>query len=145
MIRAHADLAVDFKRCCMLTGDFGGSDRAGQKVPGIAALCGAIVLVGCTDMPPPLAYDLPEGAYAATAAFDQRVKSRFPVGSDDGALRAELVRERFVIRTSGDSPATFTATYEHGDSTCRVDWTIQWREDAGMIADIGAKYWPTCL
>ena|ERR1700722_2367821 len=116
-----------------------------MRPAGIAALFGAIALVGCTDMPPPLAYDLPEGAYAATAAFDQRVKTRFPVGSDEAILRAELMRERFVIRASGDSSATIIATYEHADSTCRVDWTIQWREDAGKIVDIGAKYWPTCL
>jgi hypothetical protein len=27
MIRARADLAGDFKRCCMLSGEFDGSDR----------------------------------------------------------------------------------------------------------------------
>jgi hypothetical protein len=27
MIRVHADLAVDFKRCCMLGGEFDGSER----------------------------------------------------------------------------------------------------------------------
>jgi hypothetical protein len=27
MIRVRADLAVDFKRCCMLSGEFDGSDR----------------------------------------------------------------------------------------------------------------------
>jgi hypothetical protein len=27
MTRARADLAVDFKRCCMLSGEFDGSDR----------------------------------------------------------------------------------------------------------------------
>lgn len=95
--------------------------------------------------PPPLGYDLPEGASAASAAFDQRVKARFPVGSDEGALRAELVRERFVIRTTEDSPVTSIATYELPDAACRVDWTIQWREDAGRIVDINAKYSPTCL
>jgi hypothetical protein len=27
MIRAHATLAAGFKNCCMLTGEFDGSDR----------------------------------------------------------------------------------------------------------------------
>ena len=27
MIRAHADLGGDFNRCCMLRGEFDGSDR----------------------------------------------------------------------------------------------------------------------
>ena len=27
MIRVRADLAADFKRCCMLSGEFDGSDR----------------------------------------------------------------------------------------------------------------------
>jgi hypothetical protein len=116
-----------------------------NQAGGIVALFGAIALAGCKDLPPPIGDDLPEGANAASAAFDQRVKARFPAGSDEGVLRAELVRERFVIRTSEDAPPTFIATYEHSDITCRVDWTIQWREDGGRIVDIGAKYLPTCL
>jgi len=115
------------------------------KQTSIVALLSAICLVGCTDMPPPIVYDLPEGASAATAAFDQRVKTRFPAGSDEAALRDELLREGFVIRASEDSPPIFVATYERGDSTCRVDWTIQWRADGGRIAELGAKYTPTCL
>jgi hypothetical protein len=112
---------------------------------GSIVLFGGLTLVGCKGIPPPLAYDLPEGGYAATAAFDQRVRARFPVGSDEGPLRAELVRERFVIRVSEDSPPTFIATYEHADVACRVDWTIYWHEDGGRIIDIGARYSPTCL
>jgi hypothetical protein len=112
---------------------------------GIVSLCAALALVACREVPPPLADDLPEGAYAATAAFDLRVKARFPVGSDEGTLRAELARERFVIRASDDSPPTFIATYEHPDVVCRVDWTIYWHVDGGRIADISAKYRPTCL
>jgi hypothetical protein len=102
-----------------------------NQAGGLVALFGAIALAGCKDMPPPIGDDLPE--------------ARFPAGSDEGVLRAELVRERFVIRTNEDSPPTFIATYEHSITTCRVDWTIQWREDGGRIVDIGAKYLPTCL
>jgi hypothetical protein len=115
-----------------------------MKPFGIIALLG-VCLVACKDTPPPIARDLPEDAYAAIVAFDQRVKARFPVGSDEAALRAEVARERFVITTDRDSPTIFIATYEHNDFTCRVDWTIQWRADGGKIVDIGAKYWPTCL
>lgn len=111
----------------------------------IGALWATLGLAACAVAPPPIVYDLPEGAQAATAAFDQRVKARFPAGSDEAPLRAELVRQRFVIRASEDSPPTFIATYEHGDVSCRADWTIQWREDGGRIADIGAIYASTCL
>jgi hypothetical protein len=116
-----------------------------MRLVGITALVSAIGLVACSDMPPPIAKDLHGDAYMVSAALDQRAKARFPVGSSEAALRAELARERFVVRPQPDSGTGFIATYEHSDFTCRVDWTIHWRAEEGKIEDIGAKYWPTCL
>jgi hypothetical protein len=96
-------------------------------------------------MPPPIAKDLRGDANAVSVALDQRAKTRFSVGSSEAALRAELIRERFVVRAKPDPGTGFIATYEHSDFTCRVDWTIQWRAEEGTIAEIGARYWPTCL
>jgi hypothetical protein len=116
-----------------------------MKPIGITALVSVIGLVACSDMPPTIAKDLHGDAYAISAALDQRAKARFPVGSDEAVLRAELARERFVVRAKPDPGTGFSATYEHSDFTCRVDWTILWRAEEGKIVDIGAKYWPTCL
>jgi hypothetical protein len=116
-----------------------------MRKAGIIPLFAALSLVACKVVPPPLAYDLPRDTDAATTAFDQRVKARFPVGSEEGALWAELVRERFVIRASQESPPTFIATAEQPELYCRVDWTIYWHEDGGKIVDIGARYSQTCL
>jgi hypothetical protein len=112
---------------------------------GITALVSVIGLLACSDMPPSIAKDLHGDAYTISAALDQRAKARFPVGSSESVLRAELARERFVVRPRSDSDTSFMATYEHSDFTCRVDWTIHWRAEEGKIEDIGAKYWPTYL
>ncbi len=80
----------------------------------------------------------------SSAVFDQQVKARFPVGSDENALRLELVRERFVIKRDKESPFRFSATYGASELFCRRDWIIQWNVNAGKIADIGGKYWLTC-
>jgi hypothetical protein len=129
----------------LLYGDYRRRKDAMIKHARVVGLFGVLALAGCKDLPPPLASDLPQGGDAATAAFDQRVKARFPVGSDEGTLWAELVRERFVIRASEESPPTLIATQVQPQLYCRVDWTIYWHEDGVKIADIGAKYSQTCL
>ena len=42
--------------------------------------------------PPPIGQGLPSNIREAGAEFDRRVQARFPVGSDENELRAELAR-----------------------------------------------------
>jgi hypothetical protein len=81
-------------------------------------------LLACTDSPPAIGSHLPGSFAVASDAFDQRIKTRFPVGSDEAALRTELVRERFVITRDKDS---------------------RWSGADGKIATIGASYKEVCL
>ena len=110
----------------------------------ILAMFAALDLWACADSPPTIGSHLGASSAETSAVFDQRAKARFPVGSDESALREELVRERFVIIRDKDSPFRFSATYSVSELFCRRDWIIRWNVDAGKIAYIGGKYWLTC-
>lgn len=110
----------------------------------ILATFTALGLFACADSPPTIGSHLGGSAADASTVFDQQTKARFPVGSDENALRAELVRERFVIIRDKDSPFRFSATYSLSELFCRQDWSIRWDMNAGKIAAIGGKYWLTC-
>jgi hypothetical protein len=110
----------------------------------ILATFTALSLLACAESPPTIGSHLGASADESSAVFDQQVKARFPVGSDESALRKELLGERFVIIRNKDSPFRFSATYSASELFCRQDWIIRWNVNAGKIADIGGKYWLTC-
>jgi hypothetical protein len=101
-------------------------------------------LSACTDSPPAIGSHLPGTFAVASDAFDQRVKARFPVGSNEAALRAELARERFVIAQDQDSALTFSARYHASELVCGADWVIRWSGVDGKIVSIGARYKEVC-
>jgi hypothetical protein len=51
----------------------------------------SVCIFGCTEPPPPIARDLPPVTFP-DRVFGQRVKSQFPVGSDERNLVVELRR-----------------------------------------------------
>ena len=104
----------------------------------------ALGLLACAASPPTVGSHAGGSPADASAAFDLQVKARFPVGADEGALRKELLDERFVIVRDKDSPFRFSATYSASELFCRQDWIIWWNVNAGKIADIGGKYVLTC-
>ena len=105
----------------------------------------ALGLSACMDAPPPIGGHLPGVFKEASDAFDQRVKQRFAIGTDEAVLRGELAREKFVVKRDPGSPFSFTATYTANELVCRADWRIGWSEFAGKIATIGADYAEICL
>jgi hypothetical protein len=104
----------------------------------------ALGLLACADSPPTIGSHLGGSAADASAVFDQHVKACFPVGSDESALRKELLGERFVIIRDKDSPFRFSATYSVSELFCRQDWSIRWDVYAGKITNIGGKYGQIC-
>lgn len=102
-----------------------------------AALC----ICGCTHTPP-IGRELPRGPERHGVYFDQRVKSRFPVGSDESNLVAELRRERFNVISS---PTRSSAKRDIGGIPCRRIWSISWTAEAGKITDVTGDYGETCL
>lgn len=103
-----------------------------------------LCLMACADSRPTIGSHLSAFPAEDSAEFDQQVKARFPVGSDENALRATLARERFAIFGDADSHFRFSAAYSASELFCRHDWSIRWSVQAGKIVDIGGKYWLTC-
>lgn|SRR5208283_1815354 len=111
---------------------------------GTMAVFSMLSLWSCADSPPTVGDHLNASAAEDSAVYDQQVKARFPVGSDESALRVALARERFVIVRSTGSRFRFSAAYSASELFCRKDWSILWSAYAGKIADIGGRYWLTC-
>jgi hypothetical protein len=80
-------------------------------------------------------------------AFDARVQWRFPVGSSEGAMLAELKREHFKAESPGTSVPRyqFSALRDLPGFPCRQFWTVQWNSDAGEITEIDGGYGASCL
>jgi hypothetical protein len=102
-------------------------------------------LAACADSPPPIGAHLPGVFREASGAFDQRVKARFPIGSDERALRQELTKQKFVISRSPESPFSFTANYTANELVCRAHWDIRWSMFSGKIGSVGANFGEICL
>jgi hypothetical protein len=111
------------------------------------AFLATLSLSACAHAPPPIGRGGPRLAADVTPWFDTRVKQRFPVGSDDGSLRAELQKEAFVIKQAGDQASRypFTATHQANEGVCRAWWTIRWASEQGKVTDIAAEWGQTCL
>ena len=103
-------------------------------------------LAACTTKPPPIAGGLPNNIQEARQAFSERVPMRFPVGSAETDLRAELQRQRFTIRTAGAyrAPYQFSASVDI-PGICRRTWVILWSAQTHQITSIAGDYSETCL
>lgn len=108
----------------------------------------AVLLAGCAFphaiRAPAITKELPYDGDAATA-FDRKVKSRFPIGSDESAMRAELARQGFAIKQTssaerGDSRG-FEAMAMTNDGVCDMTWIVDWASrDGKLIAVVGRDF-----
>ena len=96
----------------------------------------------CSDPTPPIGRDLPKTFAPNDTYFDRRIKQRFPIGSDEENLLAELRSERFTTKETHDPSSRYrlSALYESHDLACKESWTIQWIAEQGKIKDIEGKY-----
>jgi hypothetical protein len=111
------------------------------------AVLWVFLLPACSDSTPPIGRGLPK-TFAPTAPdFDIRVKQRFPVGSDEGKLLAELRNERFTIQDIHEPSSRYgrSALYESHDVACKASWTIRWAAEQGKITDIEGSARQVCL
>ena len=68
------------------------------------------------------------------------------MGSDETRLLAELRRQHFVIKQTGDLPRyPNSATYEARQIVCKLSWTISWSAEEGRIQEISGGYGDACL
>jgi hypothetical protein len=103
-------------------------------------------LSGCNLTIPPIAQGGPRDVQLVTPYFDDRVKQRFPVGSDEEELRRELRREGFRISATNNPQLDYQhiASYQE-NGACKVSWTVRWNAEQGKITNTTAIYTQTCL
>ena len=104
----------------------------------------AMILSACSEQPPAMGRNL---ARRDTSHFDERVRQRFPVGSDENQLKAELRNERFSISEIHDPANRYqlSAVHEVNGVACREDWAILWAAEYGKITGIEGRIRDICL
>jgi hypothetical protein len=121
---------------------------AGRKLPSMSihrqialAILSLLAISACTSSTPPIARDLPR-SFGPTADFDRRIQQRFPAGSDETVLVAELRLEQFSIDETRDPSGTYRhlAHYKRQDLACRTSWEILWNGERGRITQIEGRY-----
>jgi hypothetical protein len=117
-----------------------------SRVRLIAALILLLGAAGCATPPPPLGADLPSSTTDARVAFDERIKSRFPSGSRESALRDELAREHFTVTEETATPTRwrYVARRDSSQLVCDTRWTISWNSADGTIQDIAGEFSQLC-
>lgn len=105
-----------------------------------------LLLSACANKAPELGKGLPRSWSDQTPYFDERIKQRFPIGSDKVALINELRSERFSIRENHESQSQFKhiAVYEQ-PGLCRETWVVTWDEDQAKLSKIEGHYHQVCL
>jgi hypothetical protein len=92
---------------------------------------------------PPIGADLPKRVDQAQPAFDQRVKQRFPVGSEAAAMVSALEEQGFEGQESWTPDFEQPSPEEHirsmdfrSGSLFITLWSVRWREKGGKITEI---------
>lgn len=96
---------------------------------------------------PPIGQGIPKTFAPNSPEFDKRVKDRFPVGSDERNLIAELESEKFTIETNSDESNLYrhSAKFNSHDVACGESWVIEWNANGGKISDVGGRYRQSCF
>ncbi len=107
---------------------------------GITAACS-----GPANLPlPQIADRLPSDVRAAQVAFDQRVKTSFPLGTPETNVVASLRKSGFEIGPqAGDGYRS--ANIERGGGVCKTLWSVRWKAKTGLIANMVGVYGLQCL
>ncbi len=131
-IKQTAALACERKRTAHMNGI-----RRRMALPVLFIL----VVSACSYTTPPLGRGLPRD-FVPTPDFDRRVKERFPVGSDESKLIAELHDEQFATTEIKDpsSPYRLSALYVAQGIACRESWRVRWKAEQGRIVEIEGWY-----
>lgn len=120
-----------------------------MRAKSFAPLLACLALSACATPAPPIGRGLPRNFEDASHAFDERLRTRFPVGSSEADLVAELSREHFKIgpaRPEADSLHEFSAI--HGGEmfpACDLTWVVIWAAQGGKITRMRGSYYATCL
>jgi hypothetical protein len=120
-----------------------------MRLGGTFAICAVLLLSACGNgkPTPQIAEGLPK-VPGPTSDFDARLKQRFPIGSGESELVAELRAEKFSIKEIRDPSTGYrrTAYYESTSFACKETWTVNWDAEQGQITGIkGISSGTICL
>ena len=123
--------------------------RIGTLVAGVVIGAAAVLMVWLVgalvkDTPvPPIFASLPSKTVEVAPAVDRAVKARFPAGSNEDRLIADLSEMGFVIRR-GDGG--LWADYTAGGFVCTERFIVTWsaRNDRS-ISEVAGDYHSSCL
>ena len=94
-------------------------------------------LLGRRRKPPELGRALPADSRAAESVFNARVEGRFPRGTLETDLVAELKRQEFSVRSSENGEF---ATFSDGGFPIEKLWHVGWRASDGRITSAWGVY-----
>jgi hypothetical protein len=106
-----------------------------------------IVIVGAYAYAPALkASNPPPLTIGAYKEFDRRVEQKFPIGSLESDMAAELRRQGFVTRSAPFPNAEGMADYRDKRFPCDSYFYVRWRVGAdGRLTEIKGDFRATCL
>lgn len=118
--------------------------RNGAVALGLAVVIALVLTpwllhVGVVPRPSPLTRDLPSSFAAAGKAFDARIKARFPPGTPQTRLVAELRRQGF--HSGPGLGAEDEMVREHNTLVCAIAARVYWiPNDHGQVWRIRGVY-----
>ncbi|WP_428028246.1 hypothetical protein [Altererythrobacter sp.] len=84
---------------------------------------------------PEIGKGLPQTAIEGHDAFDARVKSRFPAGSEVDPMVRTLQDQGFELSGPGNDKFK-SLNYRNGGFPVHTLWSVRWRENDGRITEV---------
>ena len=89
---------------------------------------------------PPIARGMPSKYAEGKEVFDARIKARFPVGTQEEDLIAELREQGFPLPSCLGPDAWASSTYNRTLFVFRTIWSVRWRAEDGRVTEILGVY-----
>ena len=93
------------------------------------------LLAACKPVPE-IGRNLPSNYAQANAVFDKRVRTRFPVGTDETRLSEELNRQGFDLLPHHLDDGVRDATFIKSEGPFETIWSVRWRVSNSKVSEI---------
>ena len=100
----------------------------------VVLLC---ALMGCSKTPPEICRDLPPDSLQGKQLLQARLEERFPEGTEEAALWAELDRQGFMMMGTIEEPVAF---FSSGGFPPEWGCNVGWKADRGRVTGIWGAY-----
>jgi hypothetical protein len=104
----------------------------------LVVLIASILLFACKPAEPQIGRDLPSTYAEGEQVFDRRVKVRFPAGTSEQSVIAELHRQGFRLLPTREGVRD--ATFIRDEWIFQTIWSVRWRAKDGRIQEIWGVY-----